>query len=557
MRRFTTLVRVSLALSLCGLAACASSSTTEGGGSSGGGSGGTVKQEQTLQSSAGGASTTIPPRSEPAGKITMVWHLGYSPVQFDPQEAPTGVTNYAFYYMLHDSLVKHFPGQQLAPSLAVSYKVAEDYKSATFTLRDGIKFHNGEPITAEDVKFSFENYKGVNSKVLKDMTEKIETPDPKTVNFTFKSPFLDFLTIYGTPASGAGWIVPKKYYTEVGADGFKAKPVGAGPYKFVRGTSNSEFEFEAVADYWRKSPNVKTIVVKHVTDEATRFAALATGEADMMTVVSGGLLETAKKTPGVTLAQFSTAPFWLELVGWEKPDSPFNNVKVRQAISLALDRKAINDAETGGFSKIDRGYWMEEARIDALPKESVKPEWSEFNLTKAKQLMAEAGFPNGFEVSQLTPLPPYNSLAERVITQLGEIGIKTKLNKMDRAAFLEAINKGQDALPGIVLNVTGLNGDSAGVVRAFATCKGVSSRTCVPEIDAKMAAYDASINLAERQKLVKEAQQIIGDQWIFPYVYNVGLTMAHGPRIANPWQEIWYSIPQYPYAYPYEDIKLK
>ena len=119
----------------------------------------------------------------------------------------------------------------------------------------------------------------------------------------------------------------------------------------------------------------------------------------------------------------------------------------------SLPANAINDAETGGFSRIDTGNWIPDNLIGALTKEDIKPEWYEYNLPKAKQLMAEAGFPNGFEVQQLSPLPNYFPLGERIITQLAEIGIKTKLNKMERAAFFDLLTKGVDALPGIIVNI--------------------------------------------------------------------------------------------------------
>jgi ABC-type transport system substrate-binding protein len=310
-------------------------------------------------------------------------------------------------------------------------------------------------------------------------------------------------------------------------------------------------------DYWRKSPHVKTLVIKIISDDATRFAALQTGEVDFINVIPGALLEAAKKSPQFTLAQVSTAPWWLEFSNWQDPKNPFNDIRVRQAASLALDRKAINDAESGGFSRYDLGNWIPDNLIGALGKEDIKPEWSEYNLAKAKQLMIEAGYPGGFDVQQLTPLGPYFPLGERVITQLAEIGIRTKLNKMERAAFVDLLTKGADALPGIILNISGLNGDAAARIRAFATCDGASSRTCEPEVEAKMAAYDASTDPAEREQLLKDVQIYFNEKWLFPYVYNIGLTMAQGPRIANDWHEIWFAVPQYPYIYPWEDVRLK
>ena len=146
-------------------------------------------------------------------------------------------------------MIKHLPGQPLAPSLAESYEIAPDFKSATFKLRPGIKFHNGDPVTPEDVKFTYENYRGVWAKLFKDKLDRIESPDPRTVRFLFKEPFVDFLVLYGSPASGAGWIVPAKYYQQVGPDGFKKAPIGAGPYKLVRQSADTEFAFEAVPEY--------------------------------------------------------------------------------------------------------------------------------------------------------------------------------------------------------------------------------------------------------------------------------------------------------------------
>lgn len=314
-------------------------------------------------------------------------------------------------------------------------------------------------------------------------------------------------------------------------------------------------------DYWRKSPETKTVIYKIITDDATRFAALQTGEIDLMNVVQGALLEPAKANKDIRLIQRSTTAFWLEFPGWEKPDSPFNDVRVRQAVSLALNRQEINVAETGGFSRIDNGNWATFDTPGALQESDIKKEWYEYNVAKAKELMAAAGYADGFEVEQLTPLAPYYPLAERVITQLAAIGITTKLNRMERAAFVEALTKGPDALPGIILNISGLNGDMAARWRAFAMCKegiyGGSSRTCIPEFDARFKTeYETSTDLKVRENVMRELQIEFNDKYVFPYVYNLGLTMAQGPRILNAPEEIWFSIPQYPYIYPWEDLKV-
>ena len=120
-----------------------------------------------------------------------------------------------------------------------------------FTVRAGAKFHNGEPVTAEDVKFSFERYRGTSAALMKERVVAVEVPDARTVRFVLKRPWPDLLSPHSA-ATGAGWIVPKKYVQEVGEEGFKKAPIGAGPYKFVSFTPGVELIFEAFEDYWRK-----------------------------------------------------------------------------------------------------------------------------------------------------------------------------------------------------------------------------------------------------------------------------------------------------------------
>ncbi|HKX02385.1 MAG TPA: ABC transporter substrate-binding protein, partial [Methylomirabilota bacterium] len=145
----------------------------------------------------------------PEGQLTWGVHISLAPTWLDPAEAPGIITPYMIYYALHDALVKPMPGQPDAPSLAESWSVSKDGLVYEFVLRKGVTFHDGEPLTAADVKFSFERYRGSANKTLKDRVAAIETPDPGHVRFRLKQPWPDFLTFY-TGASGAGWIVPKK-----------------------------------------------------------------------------------------------------------------------------------------------------------------------------------------------------------------------------------------------------------------------------------------------------------------------------------------------------------
>src|SRR5205823_8864781 len=198
-------------------------------------------------------------------------------------------------------------------------------------------FHNGGPVTAEDVKFSFERYRGTSHDLMKARVASVEAIDKRHVRFTLREPWPDFLSFY-TSASGAGWIVPKKYVEQVGEDGFKKAPIGAGPYKFVSFNPGLELVLEAFDGYWRKKPAVKRLVMKVIPDEATRAAALKRGEVDIAYSIRGELAEELQHTPGLALKPVVLqAPNWLYFPEQWDPKSPWSDVRVRQAANFAID----------------------------------------------------------------------------------------------------------------------------------------------------------------------------------------------------------------------------
>src|SRR5947209_13606246 len=292
------------------------------------------------------------------GKIVLAWHAGLASRWLDPQEHDGTATPDNFLTAIHDALIKN-QGTELYnhPALAEKFSVAADSKSATFTLRKGIKFHNGEPVTPQDVTFSYENYRGAKADVFKQKTERVEIVDDRTIRFVFKEPFLDFAILFGT-ANGAapGWVVPEKYYKREGPDGFKQKPIGAGPYKLVRHEPGVKVEMEAFGGYYRPV-HVKQLVMTAVPEAATRVAMLERGEADIIYFVPGELINKVGKLPGVMLAPVLSGSWWLEFPGFQDPKSPFRDRRVREAVSLAIDRRAINQAEAGGLSK-PTGNWI-------------------------------------------------------------------------------------------------------------------------------------------------------------------------------------------------------
>src|SRR5262245_52258242 len=290
----------------------------------------------------------------PEGQMTWAVHVSIAPAWFDPGEHPGIITSMLVFYALHDALLKPMPGNPAAPSLAESWTQSPDGLAYEFALRRGVVFHNGETMTAEDVKFSFERYRGAAAKLFKEKVAGVEVVDPLRVRIKLREPWPDFMAFFATPATGAAWIVPKAYVEKVGEDGFKKAPVGAGPYKFVSFTPGVELVLEAHERYWRKPPEVKRLVFRVVTEEATRLAMLKRGEVDIAYSLRGELAEDVKRTPGLKLAApLTPATFWVDFTTeqWNSR-SPWHDRRVRLAATMAIDRQAINQAETLGFSKI-------------------------------------------------------------------------------------------------------------------------------------------------------------------------------------------------------------
>ena len=182
-----------------------------------------------------------------AAEGTMKWgvHVSLTPAFFDPADGTGTALPLMVWYAVHDALVRPLPGARMGAALAQSWSQSPDGLTYEFLLRKGVKFQNGDPVTAEDVKFSFERYRGASAALLKAKVAAVEIVDPLRVRFRLKQPWPDFMTFYGTPATGAAWIVPKKYVEKVGDEGFKRAPVGAGPYRLVSFKPGVELVLEA------------------------------------------------------------------------------------------------------------------------------------------------------------------------------------------------------------------------------------------------------------------------------------------------------------------------
>ena len=244
---------------------------------------------------------------------------------------------------------------------------------------------------------------------MKDRVAAVETPDPRHVRFKLKDPWPDFLTFYAT-ATGAGWIVPKKYVEKVGDDGFKKAPIGAGPYKFVSFNPGVELVLEAFEGYWRKTPAVKRLVLKVIPDEATRLAALKRGEIDIAYSIRGELAEELRSTPGLTLKPAVVqGTFCIYFPDQWDAKSPWHDERVRQAASLAIDRKGINEALTLGYSAITGNRSSPTASNSSGSRRRRST-----TRRRPRQLLAEAGYPDGFDAGDYYCDSSYANIGESV-----------------------------------------------------------------------------------------------------------------------------------------------
>ncbi len=483
----------------------------------------------------------------PQGQLTWGVHISLAPTWFDPAETPGIITPFMVMYALHDAMVKPMPGNALAPSLAESWSVADNGQVYEFVLRKDAKFHNGDPVTAEDVKFSFDRYKGTSQDILKKQVAEVEVVDPRRVRFKLKEPWPDFMMFYGT-ATGAGWIVPKKYVEKVGVEGFKKAPIGAGPYKFASFSPGVELVLEAFDGYWRKTPNVKRLAFRVIPDEATRLAALKGGEVDIVYSIRGELAEELRSSPGLTLKpSVIQGTFWLAFLDQWNEKSPWYHEKVRRAASLAIDREGINKALTLGYSLLTGNpfvpdsfdfYWQP-------PKPLYDPK-------QAKNLLAEAGFANGLDGGEYYCDASYANLGEAVVNNLAEVGIKTHLRPLERAAFIKGY--AEKKYKNLVQAGSGAFGNAATRLEILAVKGGAYAYGNYPDLDELFKQQAAELDQKRRGEILQKMQQIVHERTMYAPIWQLAFINGHGARVGESGFGL---IPGFAYTAPYEDITLK
>jgi peptide/nickel transport system substrate-binding protein len=342
-------------------------------------------------------------------------------------------------------------------------------------------------------------------------------------------------------------VVPKKYVEKVGDDGFKRAPVGAGPYKFVSFKPGVELVLEANEQYWRKVPSVKRLVLRSIPEEATRAAMLKRGEADIVYLVQGPIAEEIRRDPKLKLVPTDpAAPFWLEFPEQWDPKSPWHDKRVRLAASLSLDRQALNQAETLGLSKLTSNL------VPSGFEYALKVSPHAYDPKRAKELLAQAGYPGGFDAGELNPWPPYFSLGEAIGGYLQAVGIRTKMRTMERAAFIATWR--EKKLRGIILGISGAMGNAATRIEAYAIKGSTYAYGSLPEVDDLFRQQARELDRKKREAMLHQIQRLLADNVVVAPIYELAFLWGVGPRVEEPGANL---IPSFAYSGPYEDLKLK
>jgi peptide/nickel transport system substrate-binding protein len=486
-------------------------------------------------------------QGQPDGQLTIAFDASIATSFLDPAETPGIGTPFVFLYAMHDALIKPLPGNSMAPCLAESWTESADGLVYEFKLREDLKFHNGDAFTADDVKFSFQRYKGTSAKLLHERVKSVDIVDAHRIRFTLHTPWPDFLVFYATPATGAAWVVPKKYIEKVGEEGFKRHPVGLGPYRFMRMTPGVELVLDANEQYWRKKPTIKTVVIKGIPDRTTRLAMLKTGEADLAYLMIGVEAGTVKADPKLRLAKvIPAATWWLEFPEQWNPKSPWHDRRIRLAAALAVDAQTINVAERMGFSRLTGSI------IPSVLDFALRIEPRPHDPAQAKRLLAEAGYPNGLDVGEFRSTSEFSSFAEAVANSLGAAGIRARVRPVERATFFEVWRAKKPA--GMILAATAALGNAATRLEAFVITGAPYAYGGYPDIDDLFVQQARERDRKRREALLHQIQKLMHERVMHAPIYEPATLHGVGPRLEEPAVGL---NPLLYFAAPYEEMRLR
>jgi peptide/nickel transport system substrate-binding protein len=444
-------------------------------------------------------------------KDTLIVATNAGPVDLDPH-GTNDQNTYDVRFQIYEPLVSIGVEGNIEPCLATEWEWV-DNNTINFTLRDGVKFHNGNDLTAEDVVYSIQRASTspfTSSDLVNVIIDECKALEDGRVQFKLEVPVGALLTRIAKIT-----IIDKETWEETPEEELLEKPIGTGPFKFVKWFEGDRIEFEAFEDYWGGQPAFKYLTLRIIPESAARALEIEAGTVDISTAVQASDVEILEANEDVKI--YSSPSYMITYMGFDANVEPYNNVLVRQALSYAIDREAICEnvyaglavpASYGRLSPVYRGY----------TEDGVS--YYEYNPEKAKQLLAEAGYPNGFEATLALSEAEQDQIdmSEIIQNQLGQVGIKVKIDIIENATFLNMIVDGGFDM--FLLNSTGSGGDAGEALKSFIATRPTWSNTTRYYNDYLTALIEKgqqTIDETQKSQIFTEAQQIISQEcpWIF------------------------------------------
>jgi peptide/nickel transport system substrate-binding protein len=492
------------------LAACSADDSGSGGGATTSGDTGGQTSGGTAPSSGGSSGGS----AKKGGTLNI--GADADPIGLDPGTTPA-FSSFDFTALIYTGLLRWSPEMKPEPDLATSYDTPDD-TTYVFHLRKGVKFHNGQDFTADDVKYTFDRIldpKTASSYASTFATiDSVTVGDPQTVTFKLKNPDAAFLSYIATNPTGA--IVPK------GVTGLESKPVGTGPFVFDAYTPNQQLSLKANPDYYEEGePYLDTVVFKFFKDQSSLTSALRSKAIDMTWLkdpkVAAQVVKSSPdlvSTPGKTSRTF---PVWLNMT-----KKPLDDVRVRQALSMATDRQACVQTVLAGSGKV--GAMIPESQVGGYDGTSPLPNYTH-DVEGAKKLLADAGYPDGIDLGDYIVVAANDldvQCSQILQQQWAEAGNKVNLKPEATAPLLEQWQKGDYTILSVALS---WNPDPDAIVTRLLSTNtyGKAMGMKDSEYDDMVAKAREELDLDKRAADYQEIQKRIADQAYCLQVYQYPL----------------------------------
>ena len=441
-------------------------------------------------------------QQETAAKTELVVAAEQEPVGLDPHKVPAA-SSARIYGLIYDSLTKLDENLDLVPHLAEKWETSEDGKTITVTLAQGAKFHDGKDLTSEDVKYTFERIlnpdTGSIAKSYFSSLESVEAKDPTTVVFHLKNADAAFMANTSTASTA---IVP------AGAGDLTTETAGSGPYMLDKYESGQYVLLKKNPNYFKPElAKFETIKFQIMKDEAERLAAIRAGKIDI-SMVSADSATLLQNSQGVEVKGYQSLEY--SYLGINVNKKPFDDPRVRQAISYAVDRNQIVQTVWRGEAALT-GPIAPAAKSWALDTASY--ETYKTNIEKAKALLAEAGYPNGFEtqIETAATYPDMIETAQVIQQQLLAIGINAKINQLEWGNYID-VWKSKDATLMVGRNTSGVDADRS--MRFFFHTDGSANvwNYSNPAYDELVEKALVTVDVEERKSVYEQAQKLLVEE---------------------------------------------